>query len=115
MRLEFLPRAELARLVNAAVSIAYLPVDEDSVGYVTMEACQAGKPVITTDDSGGILDLIVDRRNGLVVAPEARRLAEAMEFIHSNPPVSQRWGKQARHDWLDRGITWKGTLDRLLG
>jgi glycosyltransferase involved in cell wall biosynthesis len=114
LMLDFLPRAELARLVNHASAVAYIPFDEDSVGYVTMEACSAGKPVITTHDSGGVLDLIVDQRNGLVAAPEPPALAEAIVRIQRDSQIAARWGQQGRQDWLDRGVTWPRTIDRLL-
>ena len=41
--LGFLSRERIAKYVNEALACAYLPVDEDSVGYVTMEAFVVGK------------------------------------------------------------------------
>ena len=35
------------------------------------EAFLSGKPVITTTDAGGPLEVVHDRHTGLVVAPEA--------------------------------------------
>ena len=35
------------------------------------EAFLSGKPVITTSDAGGPLDVVHDRRTGLVVEPDA--------------------------------------------
>jgi glycosyltransferase involved in cell wall biosynthesis len=72
--LRMLPRKELAGLVNNALAVAYAPYDEDSIGYVTMEACQAGKPVVTTTDAGGVLRLVHDGQTGCVSAPEPRAL-----------------------------------------
>ena len=46
--------------------MVYLPFGEDSYGYVTLEAFHARKPVVTLSDSGGTLELVRDRRNGLV-------------------------------------------------
>ena len=63
--LRFLPRQDLATLVNGASAVAYLPFDEDSLGYCTMEAFQAAKPVLTVTDSGGVLDIVRDRDTGL--------------------------------------------------
>jgi len=44
----FHPREKIADWVNSARACAYLPYDEDSLGYVTMEAFAAGKAVLTT-------------------------------------------------------------------
>ena len=62
--LRLLPRLELANLVNNALAVAYLPFDEDSLGYCTMEAFHAGKPVLTTTDAGGVLDIVHDAATG---------------------------------------------------
>ena len=68
--LRLLPRLELAALVNAASAVAYIPLDEEFlVGYVTMEAFHAGKPLITTTDAGGVLQLARDGETGWVTAP----------------------------------------------
>ena len=39
------------------------------------EAFLSGKPVITTTDAGGPLDVVARRETGLVVAPDAAALA----------------------------------------
>ena len=65
--LRFLPRATYADYLNGAAAVAYLPFDEDSLGYVSMEAATAGKALITTSDSGGILALAKHQETGWVV------------------------------------------------
>ena len=52
-----------------ALAVVYPPLDEDSYGYVTMEAFYARKPVVTCNDSGGTHELVEDRVTGRVVAP----------------------------------------------
>lgn len=71
--LRLLPRADVAALVNRCTASAYIPFEEDSVGYVTMEAFAAGKPVLTTADAGGVLDIVRDRQTGLVAEPTPDR------------------------------------------
>lgn len=51
LKLALLSREEIAGLANNARAAAYLPFDEDSLGYVTMEAFASGKAVLTTTDS----------------------------------------------------------------
>jgi glycosyltransferase involved in cell wall biosynthesis len=112
--LRFLDRAELGELVNGAVACAYIPYDEDSLGYVSMEAAQARKAVITTTDSGGILGLVRDGDTGWVVEPNENGLAAAFTDAVSRHRESRARG-QALHDhWKSFGATWAHTIDRLL-
>jgi len=46
--------------------VVFPPFDED-LGYVTLEAMLAAKPVITCNDSGGPMEFVRDRENGLLV------------------------------------------------
>lgn len=112
--LRFLSRQEVADLVNGATACAYIPFDEDSLGYVSMEAAQAHKPVITTTDSGGILGLVKDGATGWVVEPEASALAEALTNAMSNKRVSRSLGNAQHEHWKSFGATWNDIIDRLL-
>ncbi|KAA0073023.1 glycosyltransferase family 4 protein [Tardiphaga sp. P9-11] len=112
--LRFLSREELADYVNKARAIAYLPFDEDSVGYVTMEAFQAGKPVLTTTDSGGLLQIVRDRETGAVVAPNSEALAEGMTRFLSSSNQAAALGQAGHRLWLSLGIDWSSTLTKLL-
>jgi glycosyltransferase involved in cell wall biosynthesis len=100
--------------MNRASAVAYLPFDEDSLGYVAMEAATAGKPIITTTDSGGILKLAMHGTTGLVAAPNPRALADAMNRINSHPSQAVTMGQAAREHWRQMGINWDKTLERLL-
>jgi len=110
----FLPRETYARYVNGAAAVAYLPFDEDSLGYVAMEAATAGKALISTTDSGGVLGLVRDNETGLVAAPEALSLAQAMTAISQNRRRATDYGAAARELWLDLGISWPATIEALL-
>ncbi len=112
--LRYLPRADLAALVNGATAVAYLPYDEDSISYVTMEAAQARKPIITTSDSGGVLRLVRDGETGWVVEPTAQAVAAALREAASDPARTAILGCQAR-DALDAlRLTWPDTIVQLL-
>ena len=112
--LRFLPRAELARLVNGATAVAYLPFDEDSVGYVTMEAFHAGKPVLTTSDAGGVLEIVRDGETGVVCEPTPEALGAALSALAAEPARAARLGRDARALLDSRGITWPATIEKLL-
>jgi glycosyltransferase involved in cell wall biosynthesis len=109
----FHPRAELAGWINGARAVAYLPFDEDSLGYVSMEAFAAGKPVLTTTDSGGLLEM-VGEATGIVVEPEPAALAEGLARLLGDPALAARLGGAARADLEARGLTWPATIARLL-
>ena len=49
-----------------ALGVFYGPQDED-LGYITLEAMLAAKPVITCRDSGGPLEFVEHQQTGLVV------------------------------------------------
>ncbi len=73
----------LAELYATCSSVFYAPVDED-FGMGPYEAFLSGKPVITTTDAGGPLDVVHDRRTGLVVAPEAPAIGQAAAWLRDH-------------------------------
>ena len=92
-RITIIPRyideGDKVDLVNRSLACVYSPIDEDSYGYVTLEGAQASKALITTTDSGGILQLVVDGRSGIVCPPDpASSVAPSTRC--SVPPTSRR-------------------------
>jgi glycosyltransferase involved in cell wall biosynthesis len=69
---------EKARWMAGAFAALYLPHDEDSYGYVTLEAFHCHKPVLTFADSGGTDELVEAGVNGLVLEPSPVALAGGM-------------------------------------
>jgi glycosyltransferase involved in cell wall biosynthesis len=112
--LRFMPREDLAKYINEAAVCAYLPFDEDSLGYVTMEAATAGKAIITTSDSGGVLGLVRHQETGWVAAPEPKALADVMIDAVTNIRATQRMGLAARDLWFGMDATWAATVLRLV-
>src|SRR5436190_2691261 len=55
---------ELAELYGRCLAVYYAPVDED-FGMVPYEAFLAEKPVVTTTDAGGPLEVVTDKTTGL--------------------------------------------------
>jgi glycosyltransferase involved in cell wall biosynthesis len=108
------PLAKIADYVNHARACAYLPVDEDSVAYVTMEAASASKPVITLTDSGGVLHLVLNGETGCVASPEAKSIAEAIDLLCSDAARSAQMGRAARRLWDSFEVTWPNTIEKLL-
>ena len=115
LELRFCERSEIANWVNHAAACAYIPYDEDSLGYVAMEAAQARKAVITLSDSGGVLGLVRDGETGWVAEPEVDSVAEAMTSAISLPREARNRGEAMHARWLSFGANWDQTLDRLVG
>lgn len=113
LELGFHPRDKIADWANGALACAYIPFDEDSLGYVTMEAFASGKGVLTTSDSGGLLEM-VDGETGIVASPDAESLAEGFEALFGDAARTRGLGEAAAASWRKRELTWPATIDRLL-
>lgn len=96
------------------LAAAYVPLDEDSYGYPSLEASHAAKPVLSTLDSGGVLELVEHNHNGLITAPTPQALAEAMDQFYSNRKLTQEMGRNARARLDDLAINWSHVIERLL-
>lgn len=112
--LQFLPRERYAEYVNHARAVAYLPFDEDALGYVTMEAAVAGKALISATDSGGVLALAKHLQTGWVTEPNPAALAEAMSAAFNSTAQVKKYGKAAKELWQGLGINWNKTIEILL-
>jgi glycosyltransferase involved in cell wall biosynthesis len=114
-RVSFLGRVDddqLIELYAGALAVVYPPYDED-LGYVTLEAFLARKPVVTCVDSGGPNEFVVNGTNGIVceAAPEA--LATAINRLGADRRHAAALG-DAGFDVASR-ITWDGVVERLVG
>jgi glycosyltransferase involved in cell wall biosynthesis len=96
------------------LAAAYIPFDEDSYGYPSVEASHAAKPILTTTDSGGVLELVEDGTNGYVSEPDPQALAEAMDRLYFDRSTTQQMGREAQHRLAELNISWTHVVDRLL-
>ena len=104
--------AEKFALYAYALGVLFVPFDED-LGYVTLEAMYAAKPVITCTDSGGPLEFVVDGVTGLVVEPSAAALAAAMETLWAKAAAARDMGVAGRERLSAMGLSWERVVDRL--
>lgn len=82
-RVEFLGRVEkeeLLKLFAEAFAVYYAPFDED-FGFVTLESLLSGTPVITTLDSGTVLEFVGHERNGLIAEPNEQAIATQIQRL----------------------------------
>jgi glycosyltransferase involved in cell wall biosynthesis len=113
-QVEFAGRVDderLADLYARCLAVYYAPVDED-FGMVPYEAFLSEKPVITTRDAGGPLEVVEDGVTGLVVEPSPRELATACAELARDPERAKAWGRAGKAV-ADR-VTWDACIDALL-
>ena len=96
------------------LAAAYIPVDEDSYGYVTMEAFLCEKPVLTCSDSGGIHILVSAGKTGYITEPNAKALAESMDKLYEDRAQTLNMGVAAGSRVTELGIAWPAVIKRLL-
>ena len=101
----------LTDLYATCRAVYYAPVDED-FGMVPYEAFLSEKPVVTTTDAGGPLDVVADRSTGLVVEPRADALASACRYLVEHEDDARAWGRAGRA--VAEQVTWDHAIDRLL-
>lgn len=109
--LGFVDDERLLGLLADALAVMYVPYDED-YGYVTLQAFRAGKPVITTDDSGGVLEWVEEERTGLVATAEAAELGRLVDRLAASPSVARRLGEEGRR--RVEALSWPAVVERLL-
>lgn len=95
-----------------ARAVFYAPVDED-YGFAAVEAYMSARPVITTEDAGGILEFVDSEVDGVVAAPNPDALAPALARVLQDVSLCRKWGRAGAE--RVRGITWKNVVERLVG
>src|SRR5262245_3919883 len=85
----YVPDSELIDLYAGARAIYYAPFDED-YGFTTVQALAAARPVVTTDDAGGVLEFVEDDVNGFVVAPRPDAIAARLERLAADADLAAR-------------------------
>jgi glycosyltransferase involved in cell wall biosynthesis len=116
-RVELIPRfiteEEKLDLLASCLGSVYLPIDEDSYGYVCYEAAMSSKPSVTATDSGGTLTLVDHGRTGMVCEPEPTALAAAFDELALHPDRARAMGGNARTLALELDLSWKRVIEEL--
>lgn len=106
----FVPDEELLKLYANALAICFPPIDED-YGYITLEAFLSKKPVITCNDSGGVLEFVENEKNGIICNVDPEEIGQAFEKIYCNKPLAKEWGIEGYEKVKD--IKWDNVIDAL--
>lgn len=105
---------EKTDILANCLAAAYLPLDEDSYGYPSLEASHSKKPILTTTDSGGVIELVEHGFNGLITDPDPKALAQAMDKLYLDRQKTREMGKNAEAQLTRLDINWPHVLERIL-
>ncbi len=106
---------EKCDIIGRSLAVAYFPLDEDSYGYPTLEAAHSEKAVITTTDSGGVLEFVTHERNGLVCDSNPEALGTSFDRLYNDRALAESLGTEAHATVEKLRIDWDNVVDHLLG
>lgn len=109
----FITEEEKVELFEKSLAGIYIPYDEDSYGYVTLEGFQAGKAMITCRDAGGTDVVVKDGITGYMTESTPQALAEAMDKLYNDKRKAQEMGMSGLPLLEELGITWENVIRRL--
>ena len=85
--------------IHSAANIYVHPTRKEAQSLAVMEAMSMGLPVIASNILG--MDSMVDSSNGILVPKEdAKKLAEAIDFLIENPEKRKKMGEKSREKVL---------------
>ena len=108
----FIPDEEKRRLYAECLAVVYPPVDED-YGYITLEAMLAGKAVVTTRDSGGPTEFVVDSETGLLADADPGSLALLLDEMWAGRDRVRAMGRAGADRFAKLKISWDNVIDVL--
>ena len=109
----FVPDDQLVKLYANALAVSYIPFDED-YGYVTLEGMLSAKPVVLTNDSGGAAELIEHDQEGLIVEPEAKAIAVALDRLYEDRDRARRMGEKGREKLTAMNLSWEKVVKKII-
>lgn len=101
---------DLVDLYAECLSSFYAPVDED-YGLITLESFKSAKPVLTTEDSGGVLEFVQNDVNGFVLREDPEMFAAVIDKLYLDRSLARSLGvaglESVKH------ISWKTCIEKL--
>ncbi len=110
----FISEKEKADLFAKCLAGIYIPFDEDSYGYVTLEGFYSQKPMISCTDSGGTYVVVKNNITGYMTQSAPEALAAAMDKMYENKSKAAEMGMNGFKLIEELGITWDNVIRRLL-
>ena len=107
----FLSDADVLSLYANAFAVFYAPYDED-YGFSTVEALLSSKPILTTQDAGGVLEFVNHGENGIVCSTETQDIADKIDWLYTHKQECSKMGSLGFE--FVRGLTWDRVIERLV-
>lgn len=104
---------EKVNLYASCLSSVYIPFDEDSYGYPSLESFHSRKSVITCYDSGGTLEIINNGENGFVSESDPMMIAELFDQLYSDKQQAAAMGENGWESLMKLEITWENVIRRM--
>lgn len=114
LQFEWISEEEKISLLSHCLAALYIPLDEDSYGYPSLEASHSQKAIITTSDSGGVLELVEDGDNGFVSDPTPEALALCFDRLFEDRKLARELGRRAEAKLRELNINWDHVVEKLL-
>lgn len=109
---EWISEDDKVRYLSDCLAALYIPFDEDSYGYPSLEAHHSQKAVISCTDSGGTDELIVDGYNGYLAEPSPEALAKVFDQLYEDKKLAEDMGKHALNRLSELNISWDYVVRR---
>ena len=109
---DYVTQEEKFKLYANAKAVLFIPKDED-YGYITLEAMESSKAVITAKDSGGPLEFVEDGKNGFIVDPTPKEIARAFDEIAMSKNLAREMGTASKKHLLEMNVSWDNVVKEL--
>ena len=110
--MDYIDQEKKFELYLNCLAVIFTPYDED-YGYITPESFYFSKCLITTSDSGGPLEFVENQKTGIIIQPDPKLIAQAMDELYFNKEKAISMGKQAK-EYLDKlDLSWPNTIKKL--
>ncbi len=113
-RVKFLGKISEDKLIEEYAkcgAVYYAPYNED-YGFVTVEAFSSFKPVISTDDSGGVKELIEKSGGGILSEAVPEKIAASIDKLFEKRETLLSLGDKG-NGWVSQ-LRWEDTVKILL-
>jgi glycosyltransferase involved in cell wall biosynthesis len=104
---------EKRELFSKCLAVCYIPLLEDSYGYVSLEAAHSKKTVISCVDSGGTKELINHGINGFLAESNPQALAEIFDELYLDKQKAERLGQAMNERLNELKIDWDTVIGGL--
>ena len=109
---EWISENEKSKYFSQCLAALYIPFDEDSYGYPSLEAHHSRKAVITCVDSGGTDELIINDENGWLVTPDPKNIAKYLDKLYIDRKLAEQMGNRGQERINELGITWDNVINK---